>query len=223
MHRGNCSFTRGEHAHARIASARLQLSLVASLPGTERGGQHVTGELAAFNWPFRSPVRGRSSRRAWERERRACGRPMRPTDPRDRDTLADFIFFFGCRRRSCGYFCLGKVVVGRGAGNFTGDPRVARSGAATHRGGRRGPVWAAGILKSPEPDIRAAIVSWRPVGGRQRSQLRDSRNRYPPVPPASYPSNPPAAETNALFSFKKFCKIFQIFRHIESLDACIEY
>jgi len=27
----------------------------------------------------------------------------------------------------------------------------------------------------------------------------------------------------ALFSSKKFCKIFQILHHIESLDACIEY
>jgi len=27
----------------------------------------------------------------------------------------------------------------------------------------------------------------------------------------------------ALFSSKKFCKIFQILRHIESLDACMEY
>jgi len=27
----------------------------------------------------------------------------------------------------------------------------------------------------------------------------------------------------ALFSSKKFCKIFQIPRHIESLDICMEY
>jgi hypothetical protein len=26
-----------------------------------------------------------------------------------------------------------------------------------------------------------------------------------------------------LFSSKKFCKFFQISRHIESLDACMEY
>jgi len=28
---------------------------------------------------------------------------------------------------------------------------------------------------------------------------------------------------NALFSSQKFCKIFQILCHIESLDVCMEY
>jgi len=32
-----------------------------------------------------------------------------------------------------------------------------------------------------------------------------------------------AFHSKALFSSKKFCKIFQIFRHIESLDVCMEY
>jgi len=27
----------------------------------------------------------------------------------------------------------------------------------------------------------------------------------------------------ALFSFQKFCKIFEILRHIESLDVCVKY
>jgi len=31
------------------------------------------------------------------------------------------------------------------------------------------------------------------------------------------------AHVMALFSSKKFYKIFQIFRHIESLDICMEY
>jgi len=29
--------------------------------------------------------------------------------------------------------------------------------------------------------------------------------------------------TKALFISQKFCKIFQILRHIESLDVCMEY
>ena len=33
----------------------------------------------------------------------------------------------------------------------------------------------------------------------------------------------PSREAMALFSFQKFYKIFQIFRHIKSLDVCMEY
>ena len=41
---------------------------------------------------------------------------------------------------------------------------------------------------------------------------------------ASTSSSRSAAEQfKALFSFKKFCKIFQIFCYIESSDACMEY
>ena len=32
-----------------------------------------------------------------------------------------------------------------------------------------------------------------------------------------------ASDTWALFSSKNFCKIFQILRHIESLDICMKY
>ena len=41
--------------------------------------------------------------------------------------------------------------------------------------------------------------------------------------PASQNAPVQTSTTHALFSFKKFCKIFQILRHIESLDVCMKY
>jgi len=40
---------------------------------------------------------------------------------------------------------------------------------------------------------------------------------------ADYPNTRSTIASGALFNSKKFCKIFQILRHIESLDVCIKY